>query len=269
MTFMWILTAPCLRSGFRIKRETAGKANGRISSPFLVILLAAAILGSSVFVFLWKRGAERVLPNAELPTLIIGDSWVFWSTFAFRQRTVERKIVGEEILEDGRACYVEILSLNEPIVLWDCSVQNWKLWFEKDTHQLAKSHTGIVENLENFFLAEDNYYYTFSEDMWPLEVGKEFTMTITGTSEVIFFPGEQENIQIKYLVKIEDLEWVTTPTGTFECFRIANYLENGALVYTHWYSPTAMTSVRLTSEPFAGLAETYRELISYSLMPRP
>lgn len=97
---------------------------------------------------------------------------------------------------------------------------------------------------------------------WPLAVGNEYTVTENLTT-IITAMGttESENESQTNTYKVEALEDITVPAGTFECFRVVEYDETGGKMVTTWYSDQVRNTVREEDHETGGT----QDLVSYSL----
>ena len=98
---------------------------------------------------------------------------------------------------------------------------------------------------------------------YPLVVGKEITFTETETSDITVL-GEKETTSetSTYTYKVESIEQVTVPAGTFRCFKVVKYDEGGSAIETRWGSDAVKGFEVKGIDHESGDTS---ELISYSL----
>ena len=147
------------------------------------------------------------------------------------------RFVGESVIGE-KVCYQLNYSFDPPI---GNLVTSSMAWLEESTLAPIKIQYFQGDN----FLTESTIVYTFSENMWPLRVGKEFTLienrVTEGTAQL-------------YLVKVEAIENVTTAAGTFECLKIIYYRDD-VTTRTEWYSPQIGWYVKTDDNQFKRLIE--------------
>lgn len=213
----------------------------------LVVIAAvvAIIVGSLGYYFLIKKGVvEESHPppgerTFELPRWENAARWNFnlFSEIENKQYTMIVRFVGESVIGE-KVCYQLNYSFDPPI---GNLVTSSMAWLEESTLAPIKIQYFQGDN----FLTESTIVYTFSENMWPLRVGKEFTLienrVTEGTAQL-------------YLVKVEAIENVTTAAGTFECLKIIYYRDD-VTTRTEWYSPQIGWYVKTDDNQFKRLIE--------------
>lgn len=211
---------------------------------FLIVIGAAGY-----FLLTEKRGlpGDGAAPGENAPEARTFElpSWenvVGWDFSLFSE--LENKtclttvyFIGESTV-GGQACYQLNYSFDPPI---ENLITNSKVWLQKDTLMPIKTQYLQGDNL----LTESAIIYTFSENMWPLKVGKEFTLTENHVTE---------GVLRSYSVKVEAVENVTTPAGTFECPKIV-YYSNGTVTKIEWYSPQIKWYVKTEDTQFKQTVE--------------
>lgn len=175
----------------------------------------------------------------ELPTWENTASWNFnlFSELENMQYTVATDFIGESTI-GGVACYRLDYSYSPPL---QGLITDAIGWLRKDTLLPMKFQFFQEDNL----LSESAIIYTFSDNMWPLKVGEEFTLTENRVTE-----GTVKS----YLVTVETVENVTTPAGTFECPKIVYYY-NSTVTKIEWYSPQVKWFVKIEDKLFKQTVE--------------
>lgn len=93
---------------------------------------------------------------------------------------------------------------------------------------------------------------------WPLVVGKEWETTYTWEN-----PRERSTEDRFRRLKVEALETVTVPAGTFRAFHVIVKDRVGAITYEYWYAPEVKWVVKEKTLFSDGIRE--RELLEYRL----
>ena len=178
-----------------------------------------------------------------LPVLSVGDKWVMKTVSGGNEFTATTEVIGEETA-DGKDCYIAAISMDP---------YSGKEWVDKTTLFPVKDETSG---------ATITYSYQFTGDMlYPLQMNKECQVVQT-TTTTVKATGESNTETNTYIYKVEDIEQITVPAGTFNCFKIVMYDKDGTPVATKWESDeTKMYMVKgITSEN--GVTA---ELVSYSV----
>ena len=98
---------------------------------------------------------------------------------------------------------------------------------------------------------------------WPLEVGKTWEQLF-----VLERPREGRSDSVLRVSRVEAIETVTVPAGTFRAFRVvARNKWNDQVTVESWYAPEVGQVVK-TREPLAAGGEELRELVSHVPAPR-
>lgn len=88
-------------------------------------------------------------------------------------------------------------------------------------------------------------YEIISGARWPLEVGKEVQISESITFDLSMGDETQSETTTEIKTyKVEALEEVTVPAGTFECFKISEYNETGEKITTTWHSDKVKINVK-------------------------
>lgn len=213
----------------------------------LIVTIAVAITFTLILT------EERT--KAELPTYNVGDEWVYRSTNDTTY-TFHYKVTAEETI-DNEDSYVIETSYDPPFLGINSGETKWMKKGTGDTMktQMSGIYTGFP------YTRTQTYSYQYSgADKWPIEVGKEYSVTKTQTYTIT--PPYQTGTETKTsTVKVEKREDVTVPAGTFTCFKEVYYDENGNVWYTLWHSNNVKRYVKTINNV---TGET-TELVSYSI----
>ena len=206
---------------------------------------------------------EEEEEEGQLPTLQVGDQWVWSYVMDETTYTLTEEVTEEETVE-GRDCYVldmsfdPVMSSTHDGVVY--TTTGMKYWMDKATALYGvKMETSSTSNGTDFTSTQ-----TFSYNPWtslfPLEVGKEVEMEKT---TINYYEGEQygetEVSTEKYTVVSK--EDITITAGTFSCWKITYYDSALDTTQTMWWSDEAKTMVKSTDED----GNTIMELQSYSI----
>jgi hypothetical protein len=97
---------------------------------------------------------------------------------------------------------------------------------------------------------------------FPIRVGNEFEVVESQErSQTVMGETTTETVTSTETYRVEEIEDVTVPAGTFECYRAVRYDNSGSPVATSWYSDEVRWFVKETDHESG--AETV--LVSYSL----
>ncbi len=233
------------------------------------ITLAAGEMETVTFTHTWKTpgdyqievGGETatltITGQGLLPVLHIGDQWVYHFTIGSQSYTETDTVTSGEVIS-GRDCYVgEVVS--EPPMEGVASAMEW---VDKQTLRPVKLEIS-GEHLEGPYTVTQTISYSpWPEGLWPLTVGTELTIIETDTI-VITIGGETYPTTMSgtITIKVEAIEEITVPSGTFTCFKIVTYDENGEPILTQWYSDEVKNIVKTVDHE---TGDRY-ELLSYSL----
>jgi hypothetical protein len=169
-------------------------------------------------------------PSGTLPVMHTGDTWTERVTANGSVFTSVTSITGQQVY-NGIDSYVFQSTMTPPLF----GVSKITGWVDKTTLQGVGTKGNGSYNGQTFTLTT-NDSYKYSAKPYPLSVGKTWTTT-DNTTTTAFMMG-QNNISIEinnYTYKVERMENVTVPAGTFNCFKIVKY--NGTtndVVETQW-----------------------------------
>lgn len=213
-----------------------------------------------------KQATPTGTPATEigaLPVLYTGDRWVSKVVCEGVECTETLEVTGDDVV-DGKECYVMQSSFEPPL----CRVVSSALVkIDKETMFLLWMQTsGEYEALP--FTMESRYSYeVLGEPYYPLEVGKECKVIETGVISITMMGETQKETEIKtYTNKVEGVEEITVPAGTFECFRIIKYNEAGNALETWWESAEVKQYSVKYIDHVSG--DSY-ELVAYSMVKEP
>ncbi len=226
-----------------------------------VLLVFCLLVATS---FLLPACVEEGAPEGQLPTLQVGDQWVWSYVMDGTTSTLTEEITREETVE-GRVCYVVDMSFDEPMSSTQDGVvyttTGMEYWADKATGLLGvKMETSGTYNGTDFTSTQ-----TFSYNPWtsifPLEIGNEVE---TEKTAINYYEGEPYGDPVvsteKYTVVSK--EDVTVTAGTFSCWKITMYDSALDTTQTMWWSDEAKTMVKSTDEDGKTIM---MELQSYSV----
>ena len=197
-------------------------------------------IGGTYYMAIGNLTNAFVVSEGLLPTLYVGDQWVYREIYSGVAYTMTENIVGEELIQ-GEDCYVEEITFDPPL----SGVSQETCWIEKATLdilrvQASAEYSGVTGTCSEI------YDLKFSGDeRWPLTLGNEWTEngTITTNCQVL---GKNTTDTSTYSMsyKVEKVENTTVGAGTFRCFKVTIY-ESGVATQSYWYSDKAETIVRI------------------------
>jgi len=143
------------------------------------------------------------------------------------------KVTSEEVI-DGKDCYIIQGSFVPPI---GGVIRHAWMVFEKATLFLLNARMlGEYQGLP-FIQASSHSYEFLGKPYYPLQVGKECKVTKTEIRTTTMLGKTQtETKAMNYTYKVEGIEDITVPAGTFRCFKIVQYDDNGSALNTCWES---------------------------------
>jgi len=215
-----------------------------------VVLALTSIAITTAIILIKERGG----PRAELPTFYVGDEWVYRSTGNITY-TFHYRVVGEEMV-DNEDSYVIETSYDPPS--WG-TFSRGTTWVEKATGDTMKEERSSKYRGTPFTKTWTYAYQYLGADRWPIEVGKEYSMIMTVTISTPPYQPIEETETFK--AKVEKMESITVPAGTFTCLKIVNYDENDDLLSTFWYSDEVKIYVKIIYHEIGRTTE----LVSYSI----
>jgi len=187
--------------------------------------------------------ATQTVNEGALPILSVGDKWVMKMISGGNESTATTEVIGEDIV-DGKDCYIATISMDP---------YSSKEWVDKTTLFPIKNESSG---------GTTTYSYQFVGDMlYPLQINKECQVVETITS-TIKETGESNTETNTYMFKVENIEQITVPAGTFKCFKIVMYDKNGTPVITEWESDETKMYMVKGVDP---QNDVTTELVSYSV----
>ena len=210
-------------------------------------------------------GGEETDATAEidgaLPIWHIGDKWVSRGAFGGIEHTMTAEVIGEDVVE-GKDCYAIAISYDPPVgglaVSMIASVDKATMFPMR-----IEISGGLLDML--FAVTSTRSYQFTGAPHYPLYVGKELevietettTRTVGGETET-----ETETKTNTGTYKVEAIEDITVPAGTFRSFKVVHYDDQGTALTTSWESPeTRQYTVKQVNHESG---DTF-ELISYSV----
>lgn len=221
----------------------------KLAMVLIALLIPALVMGA-----VGCGGGEG---EGQLPTLNVGDRWVSRIMAEGFEYTMTLEVVGEDVT-GGKDCYVAEGSFEPPIGGFISSVS---AKYDKATMRIVRMQTS-GELMGYPFVTAISYSYSPDETPYPLEVGKELVLIETTTITTTIMGETQTETQITaYTYKVEGIEQITVPAGTFRCFEIVSYDEDASALETVWHSDTTKWPVKRVDHENGGTVE----LVSYSL----
>jgi len=206
---------------------------------------------------------EEGAPEGQLPTLQVGDQWVFSYVMDGTTATLTEEIIGEETVE-GRDCYVldmsfdPVMSGTQDNVVY--TITSMKYWVDKATGLLGVKMESTTTYNGQISTSTETYSYNPWTSPFPLEIGKEVE---TENTTIHYYEGEQygetEVTTEKYTVVSK--EDVTVTAGTFSCWKITYYDSGLNTTQTMWWADEVKSLVKMTDAD----GNTMMELQSYSV----
>ena len=201
--------------------------------------------------------------EGQLPTMQVGDQWVFSYVMGETTATLTEEITGEETVE-GRDCYVTDMSFDPVMSSTHDGVVyttiGMKYWGDKATGLLGVKMEFTTTYNGQVVTQSETYFYNPWTSLFPLEVGKEVE---TEKTTINYFEGEQygEPVVTTEKYTVVSKEDVTVTAGTFSCWKITYYDSALDTTQTMWWSDEAKTMVKMTDAD----GNTIMELESYSV----
>ena len=194
-----------------------------------------------------------------------GDSWKLALTIDESEYNLTMTVIGEETIHNVN-CYVMKVTF-EPENPYETRMSNeMTAWLDKSTLNIMKLK-GKGKAKGHDFRYTETHSYTFQNGSPSMTVGNEYvqidTKTIDIDVKVLFWRDYQNNKSTTTThIKVEAVENVTVPAGTFSCYKIVTYDETGQkTLSTRWFSMEAKTVVKSVNHE----TEEKSELLSYSI----
>ena len=225
----------------------------------LRMLLAFCLMVAMLF--LLPACAEE--PEGQLPTLQLGDKWVWTYVMGETTSTLTQEVIGEETVED-RNCYVIDMSFDPPST-WTyddvvCTATSSKHWADKATGLLVVKVESSYSCNGAAYTSTMTYSYNPWTSLFPLEVGKEVE---TENTTIQYSDGSQQGDPMVTTERyaIVSQENVTVAAGTFNCWKMTVYDSATDVTQTMWLSDQVKSVVKMMDAE----GNTVMELQSYSV----
>lgn len=187
-------------------------------------------------------------PWAWAPILNVGDSWKLALTIDESEYNLTITVTDEETVQNV-SCY-EVKLTFEPENPYETRMSSeMTAWLDKSTLDIVKlKGTGRAQGHD--FRYTERHSYTFQEGSPSMTVGNEYDQIDTKTIDIdvktLFWKDWNESKSTTTThIKVEALENVTVPAGTFSCYKIVTYDEMGQTpLSTRWFSMEAKTVVK-------------------------
>jgi len=217
---------------------------------FLVICVAVLLLGTAVTIGCAKS------KEGEIPTLRIGNSWTYEFSSQDVYYTSTEEVIGEGTV-DGKDCWV----IKESETPAYGGIDSMTIRRDKSNLLIIQRQgSGTLMGVP-FTLAETRSYL-FDIPFYPLELGNTVKAVETDKRTTTYLGQTQVEPKTTTTVyKVEQVEEITVPAGTFKCFKIVEYDESGVKLWTGWHSDKVKMFVKEISED----SGVVWELKSYSL----
>ncbi len=211
----------------------------------LLVMIASGICGCG--------GDED---KGQLPDIKVGDLWEYKNI----QDGIEHQLTMEVIEGDEAGEWHTIkMTIDPPL---EGMIDEATAGFDKELLlPLWTKMSGETEG-EAFTAEIEATYEILSGSRWPIEVGKEITITESTTTDIKL--GDETHTETETETKthkVETAEEITVEAGTFECFRSVEYDEDGEKVSTKWHSDKVKTTVKEIDHKTGEI----QELVSYSV----
>ena len=231
--------------------------DGRIDHKDLLQL--AAVYGTS-----GKPINKTELLLGKVPILHVGDWWIMEFVSNETTYTLTQNVTGE-----GSDYYVRYLEYDPPFQ----GMHNRTGWVDKSTISPVRMQGQGEYTYDNttvpYTYNGTIFYVYYGGVPFPLIVGKELngteTYTMTYTMIIDGTPYTHKyNYTYAYTFRVEAIEKVTVPAGTFTCFKIDMWnATSGDLMYTAWHSDEVKTWIKYID--YTTTPETIAELKDYSV----
>ncbi len=253
--------------------EGVSKASLKINGQELQtkdVTLAGGSSGTATFTFKRDEGPkcaveingltkDMVVKEGILPVLTVGDKRVFkWAIDTF-EYTVTMEVTGEDVT-NGKNCYV-VQATFEPA--FQGIITNATIKYEKTTMQEVKTQLSGKVNDIPFISSTTHSHEISGSPLYPTVVGMESRVTTTeNTTTTAAGQSQTQSAKRIDVSKVEKIEDITVPAGTFRCFKTVKYDEKGKVTSTSWASDKAKIGIKTEDSASGGMKIT---LMSYSV----
>jgi hypothetical protein len=220
--------------------------------------LSLAILVGCLF-FAVSCGSDAQPPSGDLPTWNVGDTWTMKGSSANvgDDLILVETVTGEQVF-NGIDCYTINIQASSPSIgnIFTGTEKIDKTTLDSIEAELSYSINGT----EVIFTG--NISYDYSAKPYPLSVGKTWAVTVNRSDSGWMGEGHTETTD-RYTYKVENVESVTVPAGTFQCFKIVEYNSDNSIGFLYWVTDT--TGIIVPVKEIDNLTGLTTELTSYSL----
>ena len=194
----------------------------KVSSVIIVALLLLMISVSC--------GSTGPAPSGALPVLHTGDTWT-------QQMSVNDNGFTEATLVSGQQVYngIDCYTLFETFTPAWIGISTMTTQIDKTTlNPVGVEAYGSVNGIA--FTITTNISDDYSVKPYPLSVDKTWTDTESATTTTLASGQSNTSTEIyNYTVKVESMESVKVPAGTFKCFKMVRYIgSTNAVDATLW-----------------------------------
>jgi hypothetical protein len=203
---------------------------------------------------------QAELMPGRIPILHVGDYWITEFVDNATTYTVTQNITGE-----GTDYYLMYSAYDPPYR----GTINSTGWLDKSTLNPIRmqGHSNYTyDTTTTPYTYNSTILYTYQGGVpFPLIIGKEFNMTETIAYNMTMNSTTYTYIMNNsYTYKVEAIENVTVPAGTFTCFRMNYYnATSGDLIYIFWWSDVVKNAVKHMD--YSTTPEMTYELKDYSV----
>jgi hypothetical protein len=194
--------------------------------------------------------------QGNLPQYSIGDKWVLRWYVEGANYTITAEVNGSEIIQ-GKDCYVMTLTFDPVFMGFVVSVINK---YDKATMNTVSMDYNFVDKDQ----IRSATFQVTGDEAYPLFVGKTYKQVevITLTTGNSTMPSSQDSTTTT-TTKVEAIETITVPAGTFKCFKVVKYDEDGDIKQISWRSADTKYFQVKMADP--NVPDEIYELISYSV----
>lgn len=134
---------------------------------------------------------------------------------------------------------------------------------DKSTMDFIRLQTSGNYGNMPYIMASSYSYKYIEEPLYPYVVGKESKVVETSTDTILRMAETEKTTETNtYVYKVEKIEDIAVPAGTFRCFKVVEYYEDGTLSSTSWFAEeTKFYPVKELDHETGEIAE----LVSYSV----
>lgn len=240
-------------------------------TTLIVVLIVSVVYLVRSHYFSNPQKGQYFPPVAWAPILEIGDSWTLALTSNEANYNLIMTVTGKETVNNV-SCYAVNLVFEPEIPLTKKALSNQMTWWlDNSTLYLMKGKGKVRAYGYEDLTFVDEHFYTFQGEPF-LTVGNEHNETDNREINVYAPPPTKirmwrDETTTTTRIKVEAVENITVPAGTFSCYKIVTYDETGQNILSiRWFSMKAKTAVR-TENYEAGEFEIFEtaELLSYSV----